>query len=125
MNNVTKILGSVAIAGVIAAGSSAFTAGGLTSTAGDAVSLGGTITQEINGDMTVTGIVYDYATDNSGLVEDIHVTFSTAPGVRPVTAVLNGDDVNPVTCGAGATAVERLCTPLAPLDLNTVAITVV
>jgi hypothetical protein len=54
-----QLLGGVAVAGAVAAGSTAFTAAGLTSNAGSTSFIGGQVTQTING-ATLTSVAYHF-----------------------------------------------------------------
>ena len=118
MNSATKILGSLAIAGVIAAGSSAFTAGGLSMTASPTVSLGGSVTQTIEGALEVTNIAYNY-TSPEGLVDQATITFGSTAAGRTVTGAPNG--LNAAAC----TVVTTVATcDFTAVDLNTFGVTV-
>jgi hypothetical protein len=119
MKTITKTLGAIAIAGVIAAGGTAFTAGGLSLTADDTVSLGGTVTQTINGTLVISDIAYQYVADNSGNVDQATLTFTTTAAGRDVSVSANGGVDQP--CNAGTTTV--VC-PITAINLNTLAVTV-
>jgi hypothetical protein len=128
MKNATKMLGSLAIAGVIAAGSSAFTAGGLTLLAGqEATSLGGTVTQNVTGAIALNNIAYGYADPNQLDVNLITLTFGTTAAGRTITVDLNNAGDAGFVCAVGATPFTTVtCTPtVAFTGLNQLDVTVV
>ena len=92
-----KILGTVAIAGLVAAAGSAFTGGGLTNATKDQF-VGGTVTENVSG-ATLTNVAYSYA-DNPAhtQVDSVNLTFS-GPHIdgRSVSIVFNGGGVS-FTC---------------------------
>jgi hypothetical protein len=96
MRNITKVFGAVAVAGVVAAGGSAFTA---TSSIDSSQKYVGAVTQAISG-VTVTNVQYttDGATDTTTAV-DFHVAQVLAGG-DVVSAALNGG--SPVVCTQAA-----------------------
>ncbi|MEU4621672.1 hypothetical protein AB0G04_17060 [Actinoplanes sp. NPDC023801] len=64
-----QLLGGVAVAGVVAAGSTAFTAAGVTSTVGSSKLVGGTVTQAIHGAKMIKLALTTAAAPNSNRVE--------------------------------------------------------
>ena len=61
MNTIVKTLGALVIAGTVAAGGSAFTAGGLTNDADPSQFIGGTVAQTVDG-ATLDAVAYALAT---------------------------------------------------------------
>jgi hypothetical protein len=105
MNTIIKALGALAIAGTVAAGGSAFTAGGVTNPS-NAMSgfIGGTVHQASTGAVLSS---VDYDVDSTGgtgqdVVTGITLTFGSSIEGRVVTAVLSdttpGADNRDVTC---------------------------
>lgn len=112
MKNMTKILSAVAVAGLLTAGSSAFTAAGL-SLAGSqqSVFVGGSVTQTVEGAHLGT-IVYDYFSVPDAQIDGITLTFT---GTGEELAELDGRTVT-VDVGAAAftaPAVQISCTAVA------------
>jgi hypothetical protein len=93
MRNPTKVFGAIAVAGLVAAGGSAFTGTGLatTGTAASAQFVGGTVSQAVTG-ATLSDIKYDYAADGTQTaVNKITLTFSSdTADLRTVTATPTG-----------------------------------
>jgi hypothetical protein len=100
MNKVAKILGAVAAAGVIAAGSSAFTAGGLSTTAGaDADNfIGGQVSQTITG-ATLKSVAYtNDPTSATPSITAVTLVFDEDLTGRPVTISLDGGATTVFPC---------------------------
>jgi hypothetical protein len=78
----TKILGAVAVAGLVATGGSAFTAGGLTLAAEKQTAfIGGTVSQTVTG-ASLESIVYGYFSVADAKISSVTLTFigpSSAP----------------------------------------------
>jgi hypothetical protein len=116
-----KIVVSVAAAGLVAAGGSAFTATGLATsgTAASAQFVGGTISQAVTG-ATLNSIVYGYVDGTHTAVNSIILTFANANADgRAATAVATGGNNGTFTCenvGATTTMVST-CTYVAGTDL--------
>jgi hypothetical protein len=71
-----KLLGAVAVAGIVAAGGSAFTAAGLNSTVdGTTQMVGGTVNQNVYG-ATLSGIEYGVTAEGSGQINQVTLAFS-------------------------------------------------
>jgi hypothetical protein len=104
MRNLIQLAGGVAVAGVVAAGSTAFTGFGASTTA-TAPHLGGTITQAITGAqltaMTVTNTT-------PGQVTGFVLTFADTPDNKTVALTANG------TAGTGTPVFT--CTNVATLQ---------
>jgi hypothetical protein len=76
MSVAVKFLGAVAVAGIVAAGGSAFTASGLTSTVDSATQMvGGTVNQNVYG-ATLSGIEYGVTAEGSGRINQVTLSFS-------------------------------------------------
>jgi hypothetical protein len=86
MRNSTKLLGAVAVAGVVAATGSAFTGGGLTSSAPQSQFVGGTVGQTVSGAI-LESTAYTVV-DN--VVTNIHLTFDTAADGKALTVTFGG-----------------------------------
>ncbi|GIE33441.1 hypothetical protein Ait01nite_064860 [Actinoplanes italicus] len=101
MRNMIQLLGGVAVAGVVAAGSTAFTAGsGLTATPATAV-VGGTASVAVSGaNIGALTFVHD-ADPNSAEITLIHLTLKKDDGS---TAITTGTLTLAVTAGAGTAA---------------------
>ncbi|MEU4158797.1 hypothetical protein [Actinoplanes sp. NPDC026670] len=95
MRNMIQLLGGVAVAGVVAAGSTAFTAGaglGLTetSTATSSRFIGGSVTQTVSG-ARINGITYAYANAPSNTqVTGVTITFNDAAANGKTITVVPG-----------------------------------
>ena len=101
--NTKKLLGAVAVAGLVATGGSAFTAGGLSRDAalGSTDALGGQITQSVTGEAVLNSI--DYGRDASGVATDMTLTFAAA--VKPGQTV----EANGVECVVQIDTTQYLC----------------
>jgi hypothetical protein len=88
MRSMLQLLGGVAVAGAVAAGSTAFTASGLTNTVtGQTTFIGGSVTHAVTG-AVMTGITF--TADTTAIPTQISafaLTFTGAPDSAHVTAV--------------------------------------
>lgn len=117
----TKILGALAVAGLVAGGGAAFTASGLSFGAGenDKELVGGTVTQTVEG-ATVESIVYGFADPGVNTqTNKVTVTFGGTLGEltgRAVTAQETGGTWNAAADGFVCTAINvsgvSECTPV-------------
>jgi hypothetical protein len=93
MRNLIQLAGGVAVAGVVAAGSTAFTAAGLTSsvnTAGTTVFAGGSVTQTVVGG-TLTNVTTASANASGTQINQFTLQFdSSTPAGRLVTMTTDG-----------------------------------
>jgi hypothetical protein len=107
-----KIMTGLAVAGIAAAGGSAFTATGLATTgnAASAQFVGGTVTQEVTGG-TLSNIEYGYVADGTNTsVNTITLTFANAlSNGRAVTATATDGSDGTFGCTAIALA-SSTCT---------------
>jgi hypothetical protein len=108
--NITKrakiAAGALALAGAVTLTGSAFTAGGLTSHAGESQFLGGTVSQTVTG-ATLNRI--DYLTDSSGTsVAGVELTFASSVLGRDVHITVDQDSGAPVDadCSAKVTSAD-------------------
>jgi hypothetical protein len=81
-SNQKKILGAVAVAGLVAATGSAFTGTGLSNSAGAAQFVGGTVSQTVSG-ATLTDISYEFSDGTQTAVDGITLTFAAGGTPRP------------------------------------------
>jgi hypothetical protein len=99
----TKILGALAVSGLVAAGGAAFTGTGVTNSAGSNQFVGGTVSQGVTG-ATLSGVVY---------------AFGDAPANTAVHAValtfadVNSDGKTPTVVFTGGNAVAFTCDVIA------------
>ena len=94
MNNIVKTLGALAIAGTVAAGGAAFTAGGLDSTVAADQFIGGQVTQTVTG-ATLESVAYLRAVVPNK-VSEVDLVF--AGDVTGKTVTLNFDQASNFTC---------------------------
>jgi len=96
MSVAIKFLGAVAVAGIVAAGGSAFTAAGLSSTV-DATTqmVGGTVNQNVYG-ATLSGIEYGVTAEASGRINQVTLSFS---GSSAELNALDALDADAITVG--------------------------
>ncbi len=122
-----KVLGAVAVAGLVAASGSAFTAGGLVNGDGASEFVGGSVDQGITGS-TVSSIVYDVDEPNNKIVS-VALTFDAAALGKTPTITFTGGTVNGTyTCSAVAvttflstcTATTQASNNITSLDINIV-----
>lgn len=108
MRNMLQLLGGVAVAGVVAAGSTAFTAAGLTSsvnTAGTTVFAGGSVTQTVVGGI-LTNVTTASANASGTQINQFTLQFNnTTPAGRTVTLTTDGTP----TASGGATPTGWFC----------------
>jgi hypothetical protein len=95
MRKSTKLIGAVAVAGLVAAGGSAFTGSGLTNNAGSAQYVGGTVSQSVTG-ATLSTVAYSFgdAPANTA-VHSVALVFAdaTTDGKTPTVAFTGGNAV--------------------------------
>lgn len=94
-----KLLGAFAVAGLVAATGSAFTATGLDRTAPDTQFVGGTVSQTVTG-ATLSGLVYGFTDGTKTAVNKVTLTFADATGSKVPTIALTGGDAAAFTCTA-------------------------
>ena len=123
MKNITKIAGAIAMAGAIAAGSSAFTAGGLTDSA-PVGWIGGEVRQTVVGaaldsirytfapldtdSTTVTGIELVFVGDVAGGTVEVDVDGETTPFTCTVPAFVTPNTTSTCTGEAPTTAFDTI-----------------
>ena len=100
---ISKIVGAVVVAGVVAAGASAFTATGLADNAPEAQFIGGTVSQTVTGASLET-VDYRFADAASTRIDQITLTLAGADG-KDVTVTPAGG-----SWAGGGTATQFLCT---------------
>lgn len=132
-SNTKKILGAVAVAGIVAASGSAFTGTGISRGAEGQANdfVGGTVTQSVTG-ATLSSVGYNANPDvPAGTdIDSVSITFTAAlTADQVVTATANKGSVATganapatLTCGTPATTVT--CTVLEGTNINTLDITV-
>lgn len=107
-----KLLGAVAVAGLVAAGGSAFTGTGVTNNAGATQFVGGQVSQSVAG-ATLSSVAYTFAGDGSNTaVHSVSLTFADANADLKVPTIVftGGNDVT-FTCAAIAAATHQsVCT---------------
>ncbi|GAA1814499.1 hypothetical protein HC028_26355 [Planosporangium flavigriseum] len=114
-----KVAGGLAVAGIIAASGSAFTATGL-ATSGTAAApqfVGGSISQTVDG-ADLSEIAYGFTDDTKTAVDSITLTFAAVPDGKTVTAEATGGNNGTFTCTNTATLVST-CTYAAGADTKT------
>jgi hypothetical protein len=105
-----QLLGGVAVAGVVAAGSTAFTGTGVVLGEATETVIGGTVRQNVEGGLSVTGVTYTFV-DTTGTtvtasnhVRSASIVFAVAvPATHKVTVTPGGG-------GFGGTATQMPCT---------------
>lgn len=116
--NSKKILGAVAVAGLVATGGSAFTAGGL-SGAPSTMFVGGSVDQTITG-AVISSVVYD-VDEAANKITSVTLTFTgaTTDGKTP-TITFTGAAVNGTYTCAAVDAVSKAssCTATTKADTN-------
>ncbi|MCW2493940.1 MAG: hypothetical protein JWN47_3304 [Frankiales bacterium] len=133
MRKSTKFLAAVAFAGLAAAGGSAFTGSGL-STSGSAAAdqfVGGTVSQAVTG-ATLSNVAYTYSDGTKTAVTAITLTFVNTTDGRTVAVTPSGGSAGVGTFGCGVVASNASsCTYTAGTDtltgyngLNSLAVTV-
>ncbi|MEV0896363.1 hypothetical protein [Actinoplanes sp. NPDC049802] len=123
MRNIVQLVGGVAVAGAVAAGATAFTAGGGVALGGangatTTKFIGGAASQTVSG-ATVTDIAYTWVADGTNTkLSSLLLTFADATAGKTPTVTLNGLVASSggatFTCAAiHATAFTSNCTPSA------------
>jgi hypothetical protein len=88
-SNHKKLLGAVAVAGIVAASGSAFTGTGLSTTAGDSQFVGGQVSQTVTG-ATLANIKYNTVGAAATAVSTVDLTFADANAdAQTVTVKVN------------------------------------
>ncbi len=121
MRNSSKFLSAVAVAGLVAATGSAFTAGGMGANPA-AQFVGGSVAQNVVG-TTVTSVVYD-TDEAANTITNVTLTFGNelVDGKTP-TLVFGGTGAQAYTCTAVTVAVganTSVCSPNLTAAANTV-----
>jgi hypothetical protein len=121
-----KFFAALAVAGVVAAGGSAFTGGGIGSNPADQF-VGGNVAQNVVG-TTVTGVAYD-TDEAANTITSVTLTFGNelVDGKTP-TLDFTGTGDQPYTCAAVAVGVglnTSVCTPTGTAAANTVSSTTI
>jgi hypothetical protein len=88
MRSMLQLLGGVAVAGAVAAGTTAFTATGLATNAGASGFVGGTISQTVTG-ATLSSITYHTDTTPGDSVDSITMVFAATMAGRTVGGTLH------------------------------------
>lgn len=125
MHKNAKIVGAVAVAGVVAATGSAFTATGLTNTAGATQFVGGTVSQGVTG-ATLSNVAYTFSGTSNTAVTKIDLTFAAGVDTKAVTVALTGADNDTFTCTAITSNVSTCSTAVGGsyTGLDSLAVTV-
>jgi hypothetical protein len=84
MRSALQLLGGVAVAGVVATGSTAFTATGVTTNAGAAQFVGGVVSQTVSG-ATLSSVGYGFSDATNTSVTSVVLTFVEDVSARTVT----------------------------------------
>ena len=116
MRSALQLLGGIAVAGAVAAGSTAFTASGITATTTAGASfLGGTVSQGVDG-ATVGSVVFHFTSAANTSIDSVTITFTDAAATgKTATVTAVGPATPPVfTCGAIAGAVTSAVTCTVP-----------
>lgn len=110
ITNKKKILGALAVAGVVAASGSAFTGGGL-GTAPTAGFVGGSVSHSVIGS-TVTGVAYD-TDEAANLINSVTLTFgdTNVAGKTPTIAFTGGNSAVYNCAPVAASGTTSLCSP--------------
>jgi hypothetical protein len=125
MRKSTKFIGALAVAGLVAAGGSAFTSIGLTNNAPSSVFVGGTVSQSVTG-ASLNSIVYTYAPDGSNtIINSFAATFAAGVADGHVVSTVVTGTSGAWSCTVITTLVST-CTNATPsAGATSVAITVV
>jgi hypothetical protein len=125
MRKFTKLVGAVAVAGLVAAGGSAFTATGLLNSAGASQYIGGTVTQSVTG-ATLESIEYGFS-DSPANTSVSSVTLGLSGDVDGKTPGISLTGGTPFSCTA-VVAGSSTCTPTTPgnyaVGVTAIAVTV-
>lgn len=107
--NTTKILGAVAVAGLVAATGSAFTGTGLTNNAGASQFVGGTVSQSVTG-ASLAGVVYAFSDTTNTAVNKITLTFADGADGKAVSVAPSGGSGGTFSCPVVTTGDTSICT---------------
>jgi hypothetical protein len=110
MRKSAQIMSAVAVAGLVAAGTSAFTATGVTNNAGSTQFVGGTVSQSITGG-TLSSVVYAFADGTNTSIHTATLTFANAntDGITP-TIEFTATSAQPFSCTAISSQVSTCTT---------------
>jgi hypothetical protein len=89
--------GRVAVAGIAAAGGSAFTGSGLTSTAAASQFVGGTVAQAVTG-ATLNDVAYGFTDATNTSINSVLLTFEADAVGKSVAIALSGNGASTSTC---------------------------
>jgi hypothetical protein len=95
--NKKKLVVAAAVAGIVATCGSAFTATGLTSTAGAAQFVGGTVSQAVTG-ATLNTIDYGFTDATNTTINAVRLTFAADAVGKHVTIAMSGNGVSTSSC---------------------------
>ena len=125
ITNKHKLLGALAVAGIVAASGSAFTGTGLTNSAGSTQYVGGTVSQSVTG-ATLASVTYGFSDGAAQTaVNSVLLTFADANTDAKTPTIVVGNSVGAFTCTAiEATNHTSTCTGAASTGVTGVAITV-
>lgn len=116
MRSALQMLGGVAVAGVVATGSTAFTASGVTNSISTATFLGGSVTQNVDG-ATLSAMTLTNSTPNQVTAVVLTLTSDTNALITAAgtSIAISGDAshaTGPITCtGTSAHAATITCAP--------------
>ncbi|WP_433828353.1 hypothetical protein ACQP2E_03065 [Actinoplanes sp. CA-015351] len=118
MRNMIQLLGGIAAAGVVAAGATAFTGGGVILTETSESVIGGSVRQTVDGGVTVSSTDYTFLdtagggpTANTQLSQVVVNTAAGVPSGYKITLTPNGG-----TGFTGDSAAKFICVPDAERD---------
>jgi hypothetical protein len=97
MNTTKKLIGAVAVAGVLAAGGSAFTGTGVTSTAPSTQFVGGTVSQAVTG-ATLNNVTYGFSDATNTAINAVTLTFAADAVGKSVAIALSGGGTSASSC---------------------------
>jgi len=106
MRSMLQLVGGVAVAGVVAAGSTAFTAAGFTNDVGSPILVGGKVTPTIVG-AALKGVDFTYDTTDPSLITSVSIRMAGSSGGTMPT----GSRVTIVSAGTKVTGTEFFCAP--------------
>lgn len=111
MRNMVQLIGGVAVAGAVAAGTTAFTATGLTNSAGASAFVGGSISQTVTGAALSTIAYGFYDAPANTTINLVTLTFADATAGKTPTISFTGGS-GAFTCTAiNASTFVSSCTP--------------
>jgi hypothetical protein len=124
MRKSAQILSAVAVAGLVAAGTSAFTGTGVTNNAGATQFIGGTVSQSITGG-TLSSVAYTFGDDSNTAIHTATLTFADAntDGKTP-TIAFTASSTQSFTCTAISVSHVSTCTADATGQTGASAITI-